>query len=78
MSTERLKEVAFAQNTNLGIQELDENDMREWSDYFFNKCGRIVNPCDNRLEVATQRNEPVQYYGIALQSIEGIMKRLQV
>jgi hypothetical protein len=78
MSSERLKEVVFSSDTNRGPIEQDEHDMKEWTDYFFNKSSKILNPSDSRLEVANQKNEPVQFYNLIIESIDGITKRLQV
>ena len=78
MGSERLKEVVFASDTNRGPIEQDDTDMKEWTDYFFNKTSKILNPSDSRLEIANQKNIPVEFYNLVIESIEGIAKRLQV
>lgn len=78
MTTERTREVAFAHDTNMGVYETDDSEMREWSAYFFGRASRILNPCDSRLEWINQKNEPVQFYGLVLQTIEGASRRVIV
>lgn len=75
---ERTREVAFAHDTNMGVHESDESDTRAWASYYFARSSKILNPCDSRLEWVNQHNEPVRFYGLILQTIEGITRRFQV
>lgn len=81
VSIDRLKEVAFTGDTHEGpsdkIVEIGENT-RVWSDVFFNKSARCLNPSEARLEIENKKNEPVRYYNLIVQSVEGINKRVEV
>lgn len=53
-------------------------NMNIWEEYFFNKSTKILYPCDVRLEQIKEKNIPVEFFCLHLDSLEGIFKRLQV
>lgn len=44
----------------------------EWSEYFFKRAAKLVNPPDERLEQINQRNDPVQFYAVSINSVSGL------
>ena len=56
----------------------DYDEIKEWTDCFFNSAIKVIDPCDSRLESIKHNNQPVQFYSLSITSIDGISKVLQV
>jgi hypothetical protein len=53
-------------------------DSNSWNRCFFKECSKFINPPDERISHALQKNEPVEFFVLKLERIEGNFNKLQV
>ena len=63
--------------SNVGDRSVDHSrEPNEWEKSFFGSAIRVLNPVDARIEVVQQNSDPVRLYSLAVQSLDGIAKRM--
>lgn len=53
------------------------DSMSDWKDYFFGFSSKVLNPHEARLEEIKEKNLPVDFFCIELDSVDGLWLKLQ-